>query len=196
MIVPLLAAAPESAFSQCEEYELLIKDGLKAGQSIAVRTFGVGESLSDQRTFLEALQTTLAESVVDSLEGLRRFSAVAALLDSDTSHTDLVMEGVVTRADQGSKVRRAWLPASERAPAEVRVSGVIKRVSDGSSVLWFHCTTRKLGVWQQTGVFTLLFGESGNTLLRSGSEEVAKKVAKTIIKSDRMPVPGKPRTTW
>lgn len=179
---------------QCREYELVIRDGLKAGQSLSIRAFSVNElaPYHYKPEPVEAVKEALTTELAKSLARLNRFGEVSLARASDPVSADLILEGTISRLDEGSRARRMLLP-DDKSAANMRVSGVIKRASNGETVMWFHCTSAKLGgLIGQGGLFT----EGGRTLIQRCVRKIAADISKTILRADQKPMRGKAVTKW
>lgn len=186
-------ASPKVIHSQCA-YELLLHDGLKKGQTLSIRPFTVNE-LAPYHYHpepLQAVQEALATKLQETLVRINRFKELSLINESQSPQTDLILEGTLSRLDEGSRKRRI-LWADEPSAAKMRVSGLIKRSASGETVLWFHCTDSELGgLLGQGGLFT----EGGKTLIHRCAEKIAKKISNTILQADQKHISGKPIQKW
>jgi len=193
----LLAASLTLAGGQCQEYELLVKEGLKAGQSLSIRTFGFKKPPHYDDEPIGQFTRAFAESLRTELLALGRFGRVETISAEDTPKTDLVLEGLFARLDEGSRWLRVITPSvpfvEEKAAAKMSVSGVIRASSSGANVAWFRCTSSTWGGLLGTGG---IFARGGKTLIHSRARKISKQIAATIAKSDRKPAAGKPPARW
>ncbi len=192
--VALSLLMSSSLRGQCREYELVVRDGLKAGQSLSIRAFSVNElaPYHYKPEPVEAVKEAMTTELEKSLARLNQFGEVSVVRDNEPASTDLILEGTISRLDEGNRARRMILP-DDKAAAKMRVSGVIKRASNGETVMWFHCTSAKLGgLIGQGGLFT----EGGKTLIHRCVKKIAADISKTVANAEQKPMRGKPLKKW
>jgi hypothetical protein len=184
VLAGILGVLCRPAWGQCFEYELRVKDGLKKGQSLAIRTFAVRQPVRYDDEPLEEVQKFFAANLLDEIKKLKRFGNTTLISELDPPKADLVLEGTFTTIDEGSRALRV-IGGGASAAATVGVVGVIKRSSTDEEILTFSCSSASLG-----GLIG--FARGGKPLIRSGLRAVAAQIAKTISRTDKRPSSAKP----
>ena len=189
LLALVLALTSAPGWTQCSDYELRVPDGLKAGHSLAIRSFTVKQPVRYDQEPLEQFQALFAKDLQAEIQKLGRFEDTRIISEVDAATTELVLEGIFTRIDQGNRAARVIVIGGPVSSAAVlAVSGLIKRTSDGEEVLRFSCSSETEGGLIGMGG---AFSRGGKTLLHSRAEAVAQQIAKTIVKSDKKPSSAK-----
>lgn len=166
----MLPAPWANARAACRPYELRVPDGLKAGQSISIRIFGLGQHMDYTGEPIGELQSYTAEQISTSLKSLQRFSSVEVIPELGPARTDLVMEGVVTELNQSARI---GTEGARRTVARARMRGSVRNAV-GEEVLVFGCG--------EDG--PLGFG-SVQSRVRSVVRKLAEDIAELIVESER-----------
>jgi hypothetical protein len=180
----------------CQEYELLLPEGLKPGQSLSIRPFALNE-LAPYRYNqepLQELQKVMAFALQKALHKSGRFSKVVVISENEVAGTSLVLEGTFSQINQGNRFGRVF----GGAPATIRISGLFKQVEGSRTVLWVHCNDSRLGglLGEETsqGIAFRIPNKSGKSLIHKSTDKIAKDIVAIIKKTDRKPASGKPFT--
>jgi hypothetical protein len=188
------------AFSQCYQYELLVKGGLKKGQSLAIRPFAVATPALYDDESLKEMQKYFGDNIEKKITELARFSSITHISEFDPARADLVLEGTFTSINEGKKGARiigTFSGNSNYGAATVAVAGVVKRTSSDEVILKLACGSSRHGILGTSG---------GESLIHSGLRDVSSQIAETISKTDKKPKsqtrqkkekkPPKPVTRW
>jgi hypothetical protein len=117
--------------------------------------------------------------------------------ENEAPETALLLEGAFSQINQGNRFGRVFA----LSPSTIRISGVLKQVEGGKTVLWMHCNDSRLGgllgeeIYDQ-GIIFRIPNKSGKKLIHESTEKISKEIVKIINKTARKPASGKPVTKW
>jgi hypothetical protein len=138
----------------------------------------------------------MATSLQKALQESGRFSKVVVISENEIPVTALLLEGVFSQINQGNRFGRVFA----QSPATIRISGVLKQVEGGKTVLWVHCNDSRLGglLGEEIpqGIAYRIPNKSGKKLIHESTDKISKDMVKIIKKTARKPASGKPVTKW